>query len=433
MPRMPRPFLLALVLGTVCLVPLASAQGKRPGDKPPAPKPGDEKPGDGSPAADKPVEDVAAFEDRVNKAIDAGVAHLKGRQRDDGSWAEARQGFEPGSDALCLLALASSGLHPDDPVMVRGFDALLKAPFKKVYTVAVTIMALEAAFCSLDKKKQYTSKSIGSFSAADSAQSSKKIQVRMAEAIEWLLKQYNQQHKGWRYPSDNIDHSHIQYVLLAFKAACRCGLGHLIPNDIWLDVMKAMLPRQQRTGPLVKKLGERKIEKSRDGSVEIRDWYGSVEQTPARGWGYDPFVPNEVVTGSMTTAGVAIILICRSELIRRKDPRYTKALHQETQASIEGGAAWIAHNFAVEQNPGYPPPRDPENPPERWHFYYLYGLERAGVFLDTEKFGDHDWYREGATFLLKKQDEQGGWQDEEHTCYALLFLKRATRPLEITK
>jgi hypothetical protein len=49
----------------------------------------------------------------------------------------------------------------------------------------------------------------------------------------------------------------------------------------------------------------------------------------------------------------------------------------------------------------------------------------------------HDWYYEGAQEMLKHQDEEGGWTkvgneaEPAHiynTCYALLFLKRATEP-----
>ncbi len=76
-----------------------------------------------------------------------------------------------------------------------------------------------------------------------------------------------------------------------------------------------------------------------------------------------------------------------------------------------------------------------------WHYYYLYGLERTGSKTGVRWIGKNDWYREGALHLLQAQEASGGWKsaagagkpaDETEsevtqTCFALLFLKRATR------
>jgi hypothetical protein len=67
--------------------------------------------------------------------------------------------------------------------------------------------------------------------------------------------------------------------------------------------------------------------------------------------------------------------------------------------------------------------------------YYLYALERAGMLTGVEKIGSHDWYAEGAKYLLDHQRADGSWpggEEEEavwNTCFAILFLKRSTRPL----
>ena len=63
------------------------------------------------------------------------------------------------------------------------------------------------------------------------------------------------------------------------------------------------------------------------------------------------------------------------------------------------------------------------------HYYYLYGLERAGMLYGTEKFGNHNWYNEGANFLLSKQGADGKWGNRKNTCFAILFLRKATRAL----
>jgi hypothetical protein len=73
-----------------------------------------------------------------------------------------------------------------------------------------------------------------------------------------------------------------------------------------------------------------------------------------------------------------------------------------------------------------------------WHYYYLYSLERAGDMTATPKLGAHDWYAEGAQYLLKSQIDNGSWKnmgadDVLASCFAILFLKRATKPLVLIK
>jgi hypothetical protein len=96
------------------------------------------------------------------------------------------------------------------------------------------------------------------------------------------------------------------------------------------------------------------------------------------------------------------------------------------------GIAWLNQNFTVSTNPGKYP---------EWHHYYLYALERVGMLYNTWMIGSHDWYREGANLLLDAQRADGSWQGASafrdgggptwDTCFAILFLKRATRSLDV--
>ena len=66
----------------------------------------------------------------------------------------------------------------------------------------------------------------------------------------------------------------------------------------------------------------------------------------------------------------------------------------------------------------------------------LFGLERAGVLADIRFLGDHDWYTEGAEYLIGKQLPSGAWPGPGahavmNTCFALLFLRRATVPVRV--
>jgi hypothetical protein len=91
---------------------------------------------------------------------------------------------------------------------------------------------------------------------------------------------------------------------------------------------------------------------------------------------------------------------------------------------LRKGGEWLAAHFSVEENPVRG---------SRHHYYYLYALERAGMLYGTEKFGGHAWYALGARYLLGAQERDGSWGGTVDTCFAILFLRRATRPLVATK
>src|SRR5262245_16232272 len=65
-------------------------------------------------------------------------------------------------------------------------------------------------------------------------------------------------------------------------------------------------------------------------------------------------------------------------------------------------------------------------------------LKAAGMLYKTEYFGRRAWYNEGAAHILKTQNQDGSWgttsaynQSVWDTCFAILFLKRSTRNLDV--
>lgn len=134
--------------------------------------------------------------------------------------------------------------------------------------------------------------------------------------------------------------------------------------------------------------------------------------------------------GSMTVGGLSSLA------------GYKYMLKEDTKKDIhiKKGIEWITKNFSVEKNPKIPDDRSYGG----WLYYFLYGLERAGALVDVEKFGSHDWYNKGAKYILKHQQKDGHWSglvDKSavemkgdymgsiDTCFAILFLKRATTHL----
>ena len=63
-----------------------------------------------------------------------------------------------------------------------------------------------------------------------------------------------------------------------------------------------------------------------------------------------------------------------------------------------------------------------------WPYYYLWGVERRmAAFMEVDELFGRDWYQEGARHLLG-QNEDGGWSNDlDETCFAILFLARATQ------
>jgi hypothetical protein len=126
----------------------------------------------------------------------------------------------------------------------------------------------------------------------------------------------------------------------------------------------------------------------------------------------------------MTTAALTALIV--SKFYQGKDPK--------KEEKVQKGIAWLGKNFQVTTNPGGP---------ALWHYYYLYGLERVGTVSGLGDFGGHRWYKEGADYLIKAQNNDGSWKstggaeiltDEvTDTCFAILFLKRATPPLKKPK
>ena len=129
-------------------------------------------------------------------------------------------------------------------------------------------------------------------------------------------------------------------------------------------------------------------------------------------------------TGSMTCVGVASLAIAVSELRGRA---LNAGLRKKAETAMRDGLAWIDLNWAVDCNPNHPG--------KLWHYYYLYGVERAAVMTNRRNIGKRDWYREGAVFLLSRQSGDGHWDDIRcsgplnNSAFALLFLTKATVPL----
>lgn len=196
----------------------------------------------------------------------------------------------------------------------------------------------------------------------------------------------------------NGDISNTQFAVLALKACADAGIE--IPKETW-------------SGALA---------------------FVQVNQNPDGGWGYCYGGEKDPASyASMTCAGVTTMAVCRHALGH-------KDVAKDTPVKV--ALSWLGKTFRADKNANV------ENghitDPGRWLFYYLYSIERTGMILGLDSIGKEKWYPAGAKHLLAQQKEDGSWwtgalpKAEEmdvtaDTCFAILFLTRATPPLTATE
>ncbi len=370
-----------------------------------------------------------SFRLAVKEAIDGGVRRLKDLQKIEGVWGDPAHDQAMGHTALPLLALLKAGVPLDDPHVKRAFRALDGMKLQRVYSVALYLMAIQAAhdpkLDTLDtevgtkRRKRIRPKQVR-------AKLSKREVARMQEGLAYLLRAQNASGL-WHYDvkddgtATGHDLSNAQYALLGLRAAMDAGFK--VKSPVWRSALLGLMALQDPKGKKVD-LIEHRIhgEYAFQGKVptQVRGFhYGSGKKNGPLG---ENTVWNNPVTGSMTTAGIACIAICQEGLWRSR--RFKGTDRKKSRAAIRGGLAWMQENFTVTENPGHPH--------KAHHMYYVYGLERMGMLTGRRWIGMHDWYKEGADLLLESQDHvRGGWGGHVKSSFGILFLKRATRKRDI--
>ena len=368
----------------------------------------------GAAPAKKLSQEEEALALKVNAAIDRGQKWFISTQTADGFWVKDLGGRQVkvsyGEQSLILFSLVKSGLSTKDECVKKGLKALdfaLKelggktlSSGLKVYEASCVLLLYSALY---DQRKTMPGGAVV-------------VEKRMKELVTFL--QSTQRDGGWRYPSDigggPQDLSNTQYALYGIHMAASCGIP--VKPEVFKRALDSVLAQQKKNGPEVDYYSENPTGGTEDGYSQWRK--GTVS---ARGWGY---LPSSGETGSMTTAGISTLALIQERLAE------AKLLTDEDRLAINSGIlkglASLSNNFSVETNP--------KGGDRRWLYYYLYGLERTGSFLDLKHVGQVNWYSRGAEFLLKQQRDNGSWglnknepsetTDQHNTAFGLLFLAR---------
>lgn len=375
--------------------------------------------------------------ERVNGAIDRGVAYLRGRQGADGTWgnmlasgataydgSSATYGFPAGPTAFSLYTLLKCGVPADDPGIQKGFDALKKFALADLssYEIAAMVLAVEARY---DQVKREAKRDAAKGLKADpGSRPSVAVKLPKADAalmvklVDALNDRFNE--GGWRYfrPMGakafgaKQDMSATAMSMLAVLAAHRCGVE--VPRKTLVSTLQFTIAQQEANGPEAK-------------ATKDPTW-APAPGTRERGWAYVKKSPlagePTTVTGNMTTAGL-ITLLAAEHVLADTAPETLKTHQAAIDKAVADGVAWLGANWTVNDNP----------PSQKLYCYmYLYGLERVGDLRRVALIAGHDWYSEGAEVFLMEQFPDGAWQrgdthppvDVLNTCFALLFLDRAS-------
>lgn len=191
------------------------------------------------------------------------------------------------------------------------------------------------------------------------------------------------------------DFSNTQFALLGLRAAREAGIE--VPKETWTAALGYLRKFQQKDG----------------------------------GWGYVlQGAQDEASYASLTCAGIASTALCVAA---------TGGGDPKADAGVRRGLAWLRKHLDFEKNAGID--RSSIVLPRPWQYYHLYSLERTARILNLKEVEGKAWYPLGARWLLARQAADGSWVDEDgpnsrhphfqvaDTCFALLFLTRATRPL----
>jgi len=321
------------------------------------------------PAQGKLHPDELQLRGEIDQAIDNGVEYLLEQQVRDGSWG-MHGDYVGGRGGLCLYTLLQCGVSRNHPSVQRAVAYLDTCEPTHTYATTCMILALDAL---RDGRK-------------------KRIEQLVRKLISW------QRPSGmWAYPHGAPDLSCTQYAALGLWVGVKRGIK--IDRKVFTKLLEGLENYRTKVHMV-----DNKIAEGRTGATKI----------PMNGYAYRPNGDgSHKPTGSMTTAGIAVLEICKAGF-GRKMPR---SLRRQTEERVDAALKWMETNFSVTKNPN-----------GGHEHYYLYGLERIGALTNREQIGPHWWYIEGAKHLLKTQNKnQGHWRGVNETCFSLLFLRRATR------
>jgi hypothetical protein len=329
------------------------------------------------PAAAQPANEPLV--DRVKNSIARGIGYLRAAEGGAGNWdhqAPAESRFKGGPTALVMLALLTSGVKSDDPVIERGLKYLRSVEPRDTYVVALQTMVFAEAGRPEDRQ-------------------------RIQRNVDWLIEARvieDGKLRGWTYITGTRggDNSNTQYALLGLHAGHVAGAK--IDEAVWRS---------------------------------IRDFYITTQEGDG-GWVYNrSYGGGSMLT--MTSAGLCGLLIAgleaetgRAALNLDDGTARDCGLYNETEA-VSRALRWVSTRFTVELPSNtfyslYGLERAGRLSGQR--FFGPHDWYRAGCKYLTDRQDDNGGWSE----------RQGrGTSPIISTSFALLFLSKGRVPVLVSK
>ncbi|HEX7899830.1 MAG TPA: FecR domain-containing protein [Planctomycetota bacterium] len=370
---------------------------------------------------------------RVAEAIRKGVEYLRTADSPPGPYGVKS------SDELILLTFIHAGVPEGDPQFQGLLKKILEAPLETTYNVALQAMALE----ELHRVKH---------------------QGRIAQCAQFLID--NQCKNGqWSYGKPTIAATDLDVPTGGGgpDAPTRGGVVDFGVEKVKPKVTRKIAVRKSRDG-----IDAGDNSNSQYAALGLRACHDAGIVFPkeavalARKYWVESAIGDAGKNDAVATGGKALGVPqswCykgyhhQLKYCKTPDNGYTSmtagavgavtiydymlGIDFKKDKTVLNGLAWLVKNWSWSDNMG--PCEISQGAPKVWLYYGFYAVERAGMLADMPKIGPYDWYREGATVLLDAQKAGGAWATSEgmskkptwDTCFAILFLKRATRPLDV--
>jgi hypothetical protein len=355
----------------------------------------------------------AVTQREIDQAIRKGSEFLKTSAVSGADW------LHKDCDELILLTMIHAGVPEANPKFAEYLRHCLEAPLEKTYKVACLAMSLEELDASRYQMKiaQCAAFLLDNQAANGQWSYGKPVDVKnypFADTDKRVetgpkpggAREFGATTREHKKPSKSIavpqtkhegevgDNSNSQYAALGLRACFDANIK--LPAEALHLARKWWVESQWPDEGEGAKAGKNSVNSGGD-TTKIQGWSYKKQGDEGQKGPYH----------AMTAGAVGATVIIEYMLGRdfKKD------------AVTRAGVNWLGKNFSVNDN-----------------LYYMYALERAGMLYDTVKFGDHDWYWEGAKHIVHAQNDDGSWGKNDKpekntwdTCFAILFLKKATR------
>ena len=320
-----------------------------------------------------------------------------------------------GEAALCGYALIKAGLAKSHPRILEQTAATVERINRGAYQSGSESQAMiyEAA-CD----------------AMFLAEVDPKAYKPQLEVIRDYLVRRQLSNGAWCYPTtpDGLgDTSVTQFALLGLWAVRRSGVD--VPPAAWDKCARWLIAAQRKDGGFAYRPNETS---NKDFSIATHSMsaagLGSLLVVKRNIYSANPLSDVEVSIAASGKKRFGVL-----ENLPPERPGAMPALPAEHRPNVSRDALeqairqsinWLGDHY--EAIPAFRSPL----------LYYHYTCERAGALLNTESFGSHKWYEEGAKTLVQRQRPTGEWEDSTlpispaaNTAFALLFLSRATQSI----